>query len=287
MVLLVMNKKSGQGATTLAYNLSKLLELPLHVQESSFLYQINEDHIKYIESYKETEEGIASLEESIPAEDLPIHLKKITGRIPRGVVDLGSNYMDNQNNNRLKLLLEKTNAVIIPVELGYESLRQLIETIKDLRGWNKELNNDKNKIRKDTPIVIVINKLDQNDGPKDFTAKKQFVEEFKKINNDLEEEYGEPLIKFYGPDYYDVDNEKIPSFENDSSVTLTYLRHSYGLSGIRGSILGKDKEEVFSYKLQDGEYFLDMFKYKNRFLKSILPQKVKTTFPNFLFTSNL
>ncbi len=267
MLLLVMSKKSGQGATTLAYNLSKLLELPLHVQESSFLHQINDDHIKYMESYKESEEELAkNVDKSISIE-LPINLKKITGRIPRGVVDFGSNYTDNQNNNRLELLLQKTNAVIIPVELGYESLRQTIETIKDLRGWNKEFSNT---IRKDTPIVIVINKLDQNDGPKDFTAKKQFVEEFKKINNEFEEEYGEALIKFTAPNYYDgdEDNPKLPSFINDSGITLTYLRHSYALCGITGSIYGKDKEEVFSYRLQDGKYFLDMFKYKNKLLKS-------------------
>jgi cytidylate kinase len=43
-MIIVMNRKSGVGSTTIAYNLSRLLDLPLHVQDSSFLHKINKEY---------------------------------------------------------------------------------------------------------------------------------------------------------------------------------------------------------------------------------------------------
>ena len=42
---------------------------------------------------------------------------------------------------------------------------------------------------KDVPIVLVINKLDPRDGPKDFSAKKHFIRALRKLNDDVEFEY--------------------------------------------------------------------------------------------------
>ncbi len=263
-MILVLNRKSGMGCTTLAYNISRLLDVKLYAQGSSYLHKINSDYKEYMGEYFDSSK-------------YPIKVNRINTQATEGVVDIGSNYLTARNNETLKIFLERAKSVIVPVELGYEALMQTVETIKDLRGWNEKLEG----IRKNVPIVIVINKLDPRDGVKDFSAKKHFISALRKINNDLEDEYGEALIQFTGDEYYDEeeDDPQLPSFENASNITITYLRHSYALCGIETSSSGATNQSHFSYNIENGEYFLDVFKYKHKRLKDNEGSLIEETDP--------
>jgi GTPase SAR1 family protein len=141
----------------------------------------------------------------------PIKLERIFRDTKTGIIDIGTRYMYNQEKSRIVKFLTHATCVVIPVEIGYESL---IETIKDLRGFNRDLRITKT----DVPIVLVLNKLDTNDSEKGFLAKKHFIESFREIVRNFEDETKQTLISFTGSDYYDTDSDEpvLPSFENEN-----------------------------------------------------------------------
>ena len=210
-MILIMNKAGGVGCTTIAYNISRLFYLPLWVSKGSFLLDetgFNETHFSR-----------------------NIEINELKGKIDFGVLDIGSRYVSGYKNDTMRKRCKNASVAVIPFELGYETILQTIETIRDVRTWNKNL-----------PIVLILNKLDRNDDEIDFRTKSRMMEIFRENASDL--------IEFIGPTHFDHKEKRpiLASFENTSKITLTYLRNSYGLS----------------FGLEFGNYFLDNFKYKQK-----------------------
>lgn len=230
-MILVMNKKTGVGSTTISYNLSKLFDIPLYVYQSSYLFN-NQDIGTYT--------------------DLRI-IDNVKKR-QLGVYDLGSRYKsDTINNRRMSNLCKYADVAVIPFEMGFDSIDKTIETMTDIRKWNRRLK-----------IVLILNRLDNDDSIKDFLVKNDFMEYFKEKLDTVYPKPNQKLItfSFTGNEAHHDSNEKspkLPRFENDNNIKLTYLRNSYALCGI----------PHYSYDMGIGEYFLDLFKYNKKLYKYI------------------
>ena len=115
-------------------------------------------------------------------------------------------------------------------------------------------------IRKKNPrlkIVLIANRLDNDDDKKDFLVKNAFMEDFKDKLDQVYPKKNQKLITFDdGNTHHDMDekNPILPKFENSNNITFTYLRNSYSLCGL----------PPYSYDLEIGEYFLDLFKYNKK-----------------------
>ena len=222
-MILVLNRKCS-GCTTIAYNISKLFQLPLYIYESSYLYKNEEikrmNDLRIIKTPKEK------------------HL---------GVYDLGSNYKSGETNSRrFSSLCKYADVAVIPFEISNQSIDKTIETMTDIRQKNPRLK-----------IVLIANRLDNDDDTKDFLVKNAFMEYFKDKLDQVYPKKKQKLITFdYQNTHHDMHekNPKLPRFENSDNIKLTYLRNSYALCGI----------PPYSYDLERGEYFLDLFKYNKK-----------------------
>lgn len=161
-MILVMNKKNGVGCTTLTYNLGRLFGLPIYVKEDSFMF--DSEHKDYFED-----------------------IGKITTSKREGIFDIGADYKKAYVKRFIK---DNAKVAVVPLDFGYESIIDTIETVKYIQGVNEEL-----------PIILILNRLDKQDSDKDFNYKEYLKLKF--------EDAG---IYFY-----------------EDNLVLTYLRNSYGL----------------------------------------------------------
>jgi hypothetical protein len=162
-----MNKKHGVGCTTLTYNLGKLFDIPIFVHKDSFMVNIE---------YKE---------EIFPS------VSKLSATKKFGIYDIGADF----NNKYVSKLITMAKVIVIPLDLGYESILSTIDTIKHIK------NIEKNNI----PIVLVLNRLDKNNGVRDYNYTYHLKD---KIQDEIEK-------------LYPSNSENKPIF--------TYLRNSYGI----------------------------------------------------------
>nr|WP_321267751.1 hypothetical protein [uncultured Sulfurimonas sp.] len=161
-MILVMNKKHGVGCTTLTYNLGRLLEIPIFVKEDSFMF--DEEHRIFFED-----------------------VGKITTSKREGIFDIGAEY----NKAFVKRFIESDAKVaVVPLDFGYETIVDTIETIKYIQNINSDL-----------PVVLILNRLDKQDSDKDFNYKEYLKLKFEDAGIDFRR----------------------------SNLVLTYLRNSYGL----------------------------------------------------------
>lgn len=202
-MIIIANKKAGVGCTTLANSLSRIFNLNLYVNQDSFLLQ---------DKYFKNEENIDYS-----------YIKKRTDTVDeKGVYDLGTKF-DNKSAHKF---IDEADVVVVPVELGYESIQKAIETIKFIRGINYDI-----------PVVVVLNRLlvkDLNDRDRLYKT-------------ELEDYFFKADLEFYDKtiDYTDEDNDKL---------ILTYLRNSYGIftnSDKRKYFLDNFKFELQTQKSKD------------------------------------
>lgn len=163
-----MNKKPGVGCTTLAYNLSRLLDKPLYVNNDSFL-----------------------LEDDRFSNSTPT-IQKITASKTDGIYDIGTKI----DQPLYQKFIKTCNLIIVPMELGYESIVKTAQTIRYIKA-----------IRLDAEIVIILNRLNSGDSDRDFNYKFEAISKL----HELGVEVYQDTIDFPG-------NEK---------VILTYLRNAY------------------------------------------------------------
>ena len=170
-MILVMNKKHGVGCTTLAYNLGRLFEIPIYVDKESFM--LNREH-----------------KDNFP------YVSKITATKKDGILDIGADY----KKAYVKKFINQAKVIVMPMEFGYESIIDTIETVKYIR----EIDNASPHSREEdfeTPIVLILNRLDKSDSERDFQYKEYLKSKFEDENN---------------------------LFFNNNLV-LTYLRNSYSI----------------------------------------------------------
>ena len=237
-MILVMSRIAGIGCSTIAYNMSRLYELPFYVYKDS-IFNTNEmirDAVDILDENK-LEKDDKKLNDIRLIED-------ITTRDNIGVFDLGSKYTMKSMTKKVMGLAKKAKVALVPFQIGFENIDKTIQTLVDIKTWNPDIK-----------IVLVLNKLDSDDDPINFVVKNDFIELFKervegvKVGNDQ-------LLNFIGDTHYDIeeDNPDRISFNNSNNIVLTYLRYSNLLTAIPPR----------SYNLEFGEYFLDMFKYSNK-----------------------
>ena len=224
-MILVMNKKNGVGCTSLTYNLGRLFELPIYVKEDSFM--ISDD-------YKELFPTVS----------------KITPSKKGGIFDIGSDY---KKAYVKKLIIDYAKVIVIPMELGHESIIGTIETIKHIRAIDEARPNP-NGFNLQTPIVLVLNKLDKQDSDKDFRHKEAL------------------LLKL----------EEAGFNYNGVRIVMTYLRHSYGVfADIENGqyFLDKFLKETMVEDKEINHKNIDNFEYK-KFLHFVFRSLSKTDYEN-------
>jgi len=170
-MILVMNKKHGVGCTTLTYNLGRLFELPIYVDKDNFM----------IDSYHK---------ELFPT------VGKITASKKSGIFDIGADY----KKAYVKKFINQSKVIVIPLEFGYESIIYTIDTIKYIREIDYTRPNPQ-EINPETPIVLVLNRLDKSDSDRDFQYKEY-----------LKSKFEDEAELFF-----------------DNKLILTYLRNSYSI----------------------------------------------------------
>ena len=147
-IISVLNLKNGVGCSTLAWNIAHTLKLDIY------------QHDKALHHY-----FMSQREESVKSGDLfcnEISVYNIDKKkFASGIYDLGSDI----NYPYVRQILEKSDAIIIPVETGYEVLLKSIATIKYVQEHNK-----------DSQIYIVINRLDDRDSEREKNYSSNAVE---------------------------------------------------------------------------------------------------------------
>lgn len=132
-IVSILNLKNGVGCSCLAWNIAHTLELNLYQHDKAM-------HHIYNAKRKETFED--NIESMLPfmIETLPI----VKNQFHNGVYDLGSDI----NYAHIKKIIAKSKVIIIPCELGHETLIKTIATIRFVSALNQKAS-----------IFIVINKL--------------------------------------------------------------------------------------------------------------------------------
>lgn len=167
-MILVVNKKNGVGSSLIGYNLSRLYSLPLFTTATNFM--LSRDYKKKFPTVKPT----------------PKNYKK-------GIYDVGSHNLTKTLTHKLLL---NTKLVIVPFELGYESVIKAVETVKYIQTRKPNIK-----------VLLILNRLDKHDDERDFN----YTADVKQILRDNDIRIGQPA------DFY------------DDNVYLTYLRNSYSL----------------------------------------------------------
>jgi len=135
LIISVLNLKNGVGCSALTWNIAHTLELNIYQHEQAM-------HKYFMEQREESINNGDLLNNNISIYD--INKKKFGS----GIYDLGSDI----NYPYIRQILKKSNAIIIPIETGYEVLIKSIATIKFVQRENPN-----------SKIFIVFNKLDSSD----------------------------------------------------------------------------------------------------------------------------
>jgi hypothetical protein len=132
-IVSILNLKNGVGCSCLAWNIAYTLELNLYQHDKAM-------HRTYNKKRKET---LADEMESI----LPIAIETfpiVKNEFNKGVYDLGSDF----NYAHIKKIIAKSEIIIVPTELGHETLIKTMATLSYVLELNQEAS-----------IFLVINKL--------------------------------------------------------------------------------------------------------------------------------
>ena len=134
-IISVLNLKNGVGCSALTWNIAHTLDLDIYQHEKAM-------HTYFMEQRKASiiNGDLFTNKISVNAID-----KKKFGS---GIYDLGSDI----NYPYVRQILKRSNAIVIPVETGYEVLIKSIATIKYVQSENPN-----------SMILIVFNKLDSSD----------------------------------------------------------------------------------------------------------------------------
>lgn len=250
-MILVMNKKHGVGCTTLAYNLSRLFDIPMYVNKDNFMVD------SYHKSFFPT-------------------VSKITAAKKGGIFDVGTDF----KKAHCRKLIEKAKAIVIPMDFGYETIINTIDTLNFIKKIEREkliisaqyIEPLASKKREKTIKLRKLNKDIEHQVKNNPENKEKIISSNKPIIKKIEDDYMREVESYIDEHYHSLDNLKIPIiivlnrldnqdsdrdftykeeiknrlgdagyFFNNSNFVLTYLRNSYGL---------------FS-NLETGEFFLD------------------------------
>lgn len=132
-IVSILNLKNGVGCSCLAWNIAHTLQLNLYQHDKAM-------HHIYNAKRNETHED--NIESMLPCmiQTYPI----VKNQFHNGVYDLGSDI----NYAHIKKIIAKSKVIIIPCELGHETLMKTIATIRFVSALNQKAS-----------IFIVINKL--------------------------------------------------------------------------------------------------------------------------------
>jgi len=132
-IVSILNLKNGAGCSCLAWNIAYTLELILHQHDKALHHTYNQQRKNTIDY---------NIESMLPftIQVLPI----VKNEFSEGVYDLGSDF----NYAHTKKIIAKSKAIVIPCELGHETIIKTIATIRFVSELNQK-----------APIFVVINKL--------------------------------------------------------------------------------------------------------------------------------
>lgn len=132
-IISVLNLKNGVGCSCLAWNIAHTLQLNLYQHDKAIHHLYNAKRKEALEAF--TDSMLSFMIETHPIEKKNFH---------KGVYDLGSDF----NYAHTKKIIAKSKVIIIPCELGHETLIKTIATLRLVCELNKEAS-----------IFVVINKL--------------------------------------------------------------------------------------------------------------------------------
>jgi len=135
VIVSVLNLKSGVGISTFVWNIAHILDLDIYQHDKAM-------HNYFLQQRMDALEN----EEVIPTLVNVHNINK--KKYKSGIYDIGSDI----NYPYVRQLLQKSNVVVVPVELGYEVILKSIATIKYVQEHNP-----------DVRILIVFNRLDNSD----------------------------------------------------------------------------------------------------------------------------
>lgn len=132
-IISVLNLKNGVGCSCLAWNIAHTLQLNLYQHDKAIHHLYNKKRKEALEAF--TDSMLSFMIETHPIEKKSFH---------KGVYDLGSDF----NYAHTKKIIAKSKVIIIPCELGHETLIKTIATLRLVFELNEEAS-----------IFVVINKL--------------------------------------------------------------------------------------------------------------------------------
>lgn len=135
VIISVLSLKSGVGVSTLVWNIAHTLDLDIYQHDRAM-------HDYFLQQRMDALENGEVIPTSVNVYN--INKKKFKS----GIYDIGSDI----NYPYIRQLLQKSNVVIVPIELGYEVILKSIATIKYIQEHNPNVK-----------IIIVFNRLDNSD----------------------------------------------------------------------------------------------------------------------------
>jgi len=148
-IISVFNLKNGVGCSSLTWNIAHTLDLDIYQHEKAMHHLFMKERLDSVEYTRLYENNI----------DVEFINKRF---FKSGIYDLGSNV----NYAYIRQILEKSDVIIIPCELGYEVMLKTIASIKYAQQINDRC-----------MIYVVFNKLDKSDPDRE----KRYTEEAEKF----------------------------------------------------------------------------------------------------------
>ncbi len=153
-VISIANLKNGVGCSALVWNIAHILELDIY------------QHDKAMHKFFLDERASRGISKS---RNISVHSIR-EDEIKSGVYDLGADI----NSKHAQQILSNSSVVIIPVEVGAESLIKTIETIQYVAQHNKECD-----------IFLVFNKLDNLDTKRERKYTEQSVFKIQDLDEEI------------------------------------------------------------------------------------------------------
>jgi len=256
-IISVLNLKNGVGVSSLVWNVAHILELDIYEHDKAM------HHLFKKEREREKIDGKYIISNSVSV--YPINKRKFKS----GVYDLGADI----NYAYVRQIISRSTVVVIPLEVGAETLIKTIATIQYVLEHNEECD-----------IFVVFNKLDNSDTERERKYTAQAISEIKAMSEKLENKIDQ-RIKFYYIRYafamfrnlekgnFLIDNfigSKAKKIEVSNFRLLQHLRY-FTLNKMNKSELKKDKVKR---EMEDSD-FLAMYKpfyvnFENRYKLSSL-----------------
>lgn len=153
-VISITNLKNGVGCSSLTWNIAHILELDIYQHDKAMHKFFLDERVNRGNS-KSRSVSVQSIGED---------------DIKSGVYDLGADITP----EHVQQILNKSNVVVIPIEVGAESLMKTIETIQYVAQHNKECD-----------IFLVFNKLDNLDTKRERKYTEQSVFKIEDLDEEI------------------------------------------------------------------------------------------------------